>query len=122
MKETQRTARTGAASLAALLMTLAAGLDMTVARKLKPDAADAGGFLYQLIGRTAASFQPEPLAAACVLLAAFWLSRRYLLRRAAGAKAGEYLLSALLAAWRFCARPCGREKPSAFCGRTAFRF
>ena len=77
-------------------MTLAAGLDMTVARKLKPDAADAGGFLYQLIGRTAASFQPEPLAAACVLLAAFWLARRYLLRRAAGAKAGEYLLSALL--------------------------
>lgn len=69
MKETQRTARTGAA---ALLMTLAAGLDMTVARKLKPDAADAGGFLYQLIGRTAASFQPEPLAAACVLVVAFW--------------------------------------------------
>lgn len=77
-------------------MTLAAGLDMTVARKLKPDAADAGGFLYQLIGRTAASFQPEPLAAACVLVVAFWLARRYLLRRAAGAKAGEYLLSALL--------------------------
>ena len=73
MKETQRTARTGAA---ALLMTLAAGLDMTVARKLKPDAADAGGFLYQLIGRTAASFQPEPLAAACVLVVAFWLARR----------------------------------------------
>lgn len=77
-------------------MTLAAGLEMTAARKLNPDAVDAGGFLYQLIGRTSRSFTLEPLAAACVLLLAFWLARRYLLRRAEGAKAGEYLLSAFL--------------------------
>lgn len=77
-------------------MTLAAGLEMTVARKLNPDAVDAGGFLYQLIGRTSRSFTLEPLAAACVLLLAFWLARRYLFRRAEGAKAGEYLLSAFL--------------------------
>ena len=77
-------------------MTLAAGLDMTPARKLNPDAVDAGGFLYQLIGRTSRSFTLEPLAAACVLLLAFWLARRYLFRRAEGAKAGEYLLSAFL--------------------------
>lgn len=96
MKKSPKTLRTGAAALAALLMTLAAGLEMTVARKLNPDAVDAGGFLYQLIGRTSRSFTLEPLAAACVLLLAFWLARRYLLRRAAGAKAGEYLLSALL--------------------------
>ena len=77
-------------------MTLAAGLEMTVARKLNPDAVDAGGFLYQLIGRAAASFQLEPLTAGCVLLIACWLARRYLFRRAEGAKAGEYLLSAFL--------------------------
>lgn len=96
MKKSPKTLRTGAAALAALLMTLAAGLEMTVARKLNPDAVDAGGFLYQLIGRTSRSFTLEPLAATCVLLLAFWLARRYLLRRAEGAKAGEYLLSALL--------------------------
>lgn len=96
MKKSPKTLRTGAAALAALLMTLAAGLEMTVARKLNPDAVDAGGFLYQLIGRTSRSFTLEPLAAACVLLLAFWLARRYLLRRAEGAKAGEYLLSAFL--------------------------
>lgn len=96
MKKSPKTLRTGAAALAALLMTLAAGLEMTVARKLNPDAVDAGGFLYQLIGRTSRSFTLEPLAAACVLLLAFWLARRYLFRRAEGAKAGEYLLSALL--------------------------
>lgn len=96
MKKSPKTLRTGAAALAALLMTLAAGLEMTVARKLNPDAVDAGGFLYQLIGRTSRSFTLEPLAAACVLLLAFWLARRYLFRRAEGAKAGEYLLSAFL--------------------------
>ncbi len=96
MKKSPKTLRTGAAALAALLMTLAAGLDMTPARKLNPDAVDAGGFLYQLIGRTSRSFTLEPLAATCVLLLAFWLARRYLLRRAEGAKAGEYLLSAFL--------------------------
>lgn len=96
MKKSPKTLRTGAAALAALLMTLAAGLDMTPARKLNPDAVDAGGFLYQLIGRTSRSFTLEPLAAACVLLLAFWLARRYLFRRAEGAKAGEYLLSAFL--------------------------
>ncbi len=96
MKKPPKTLRTGAAALAALLMTLAAGLEMTAARKLNPDAVDAGGFLYQLIGRTSRSFTLEPLAAACVLLLAFWLARRYLLRRAANAKASEYLLSALL--------------------------
>lgn len=96
MKKSPKTLRTGAAALAALLMTLAAGLEMTAARKLNPDAVDAGGFLYQLIGRTAASFQLEPLTAGCVLLIACWLARRYLLRRAEGAKAGEYLLSAFL--------------------------
>ena len=96
MKKLPKTLRTGAAALAALLMTLAAGLEMTVARKLNPDAVDAGGFLYQLIGRTSRSFTLEPLAAACVLLLAFWLARRYLLRRAESAKAGEYLLSAFL--------------------------
>ena len=96
MKKSPKTLRTGAAALAALLMTLAAGLEMTVARKLNPDAVDAGGFLYQLIGRTSRSFTLEPLAATCVLLLAFWLARRYLLRRAEGAKAGEYLLSAFL--------------------------
>ncbi len=96
MKKSPKTLRTGAAALAALLMTLAAGLDMTAARKLNPDAVDAGGFLYQLIGRTSRSFTLEPLAATCVLLLAFWLARRYLLRRAEGAKAGEYLLSAFL--------------------------
>lgn len=96
MKKSSKTLRTGAAALAALLMTLAAGLDMTPARKLNPDAVDAGGFLYQLIGRTSRSFTLEPLAAACVLLLAFWLARRYLFRRAEGAKAGEYLLSAFL--------------------------
>ena len=96
MKKSPKTLRTGAAALAALLMTLAAGLEMTVTRKLNPDAVDAGGFLYQLIGRTSRSFTLEPLAAACVLLLAFWLARRYLFRRAEGAKAGEYLLSAFL--------------------------
>lgn len=96
MKKSPKTLRTGAAALAALLMTLAAGLEMTVARKLNPDAVDAGGFLYQLIGRTSRSFTLEPLAAACVLLLAFWLARRYLFRRAEGTKAGEYLLSAFL--------------------------
>lgn len=96
MKKSPKTFRTGAAALAALLMTLAAGLEMTVARKLNPDAVDAGGFLYQLIGRTSRSFTLEPLAATCVLLLAFWLARRYLFRRAEGAKAGEYLLSAFL--------------------------
>ena len=96
MKKSPKTLRTGAAALAALLMTLAAGLDMTAARKLNPDAVDAGGFLYQLIGRTSRSFTLEPLAATCVLLLAFWLARRYLFRRAEGAKAGEYLLSAFL--------------------------
>lgn len=96
MKKSPKTLRTGAAALAALLMTLAAGLEMTPARKLNPDAVDAGGFLYQLIGRTSRSFTLEPLAAACVLLLAFWLARRYLFRRAEGAKAGEYLLSAFL--------------------------
>lgn len=96
MKKSPKTLRTGAAALAALLMTLAAGLEMTVARKLNPDAVDAGGFLYQLIGRTSRSFTLEPLAATCVLLLAFWLARRYLFRRAEGAKAGEYLLSAFL--------------------------
>lgn len=89
MKKSPKTLRTGAAALAALLMTLAAGLEMTPARKLNPDAVDAGGFLYQLIGRTAASFQLEPLTAGCVLLIACWLARRYLLRRAEGAKAGD---------------------------------
>ena len=77
-------------------MTLAAGLEMTVARKLNPDAVDAGGFLYQLIGRTSRSFTLETLAATCVLLLAFWLARRYLLRRAEGATAGDYLLRAFL--------------------------
>lgn len=96
MKKSPKTLRTGTAALAALLMTLAAGLEMTAARKLNPDAVDAGGFLYQLIGRTSRSFTLEPLAATCVLLLAFWLARRYLFRRAEGAKAGEYLLSAFL--------------------------
>ena len=37
MKKSPKTLRTGAAALAALLMTLAAGLEMTVVRKLNPE-------------------------------------------------------------------------------------
>jgi len=82
LKKSPKTLRTGAAALAALLMTLAAGLEMTVARKLNPDAVDAGGFLYQLIGRTSRSFTLEPLAAACVLLLAICFAGRRAQRRA----------------------------------------
>lgn len=48
----KRTAQKLFILLGALAAAAAPGMSMDVQRKLKPDATDLGGYLYQAIGRT----------------------------------------------------------------------
>lgn len=84
--------RTAALALSAMLSSIAIGLDMAVVSKLKPDAYDLGGYIYQLIGRTFESMKSDPISAACVFFVALWLARRYLFHKPKQTGVGEYLL------------------------------
>ena len=62
--------------LLALAMVYAAGADWTVQRPALPEARSLWGYAYQLLARTAAAFTMEPLTAAILFAAAFWLLHR----------------------------------------------
>ena len=96
MKQTNvKSVRAVMCLLAAALMSLAPGLDMSVAARLRPDAYDVGGYVYQLIGRTFDSLTTDPLTLSVLFAAMAWLALRYLGRRPEGSGLGEYLLCAL---------------------------
>lgn len=84
-------------TIAAALMSIVPGLGMEVAAKLKPDAYDLGGYLYQLIGRTFNTFHTDPLTLAVLFCAMFWLAKRYLFHKPQETGLGEYALCGLLA-------------------------
>ncbi len=80
----------------AACMTIAPSLSMAVQRKLRPDATDIGGYLYQLIGRTAESIELDTWVLSILFVAMLWLARRYLFHKPPQTKGGEYLLAAFL--------------------------
>jgi len=102
MSRTKRYFRKAGVAAAAFLMTLAPALDMAVQQKLKPDAVDLGGYLYQLVGRTLASIQTDTLTMAFMFFAALWLANRYLYRKPKATGAGEYLLCGFLSLMMLC--------------------
>lgn len=73
-------------------MSMAPGWDMAVARKLKPDAYDLGGYVYQLIGRTFNSLTTDPFTLAVLFFAMLWLARRFLFHKPRHTGTGEYVL------------------------------
>lgn len=75
-----------------LLAAWAPGMDMSVQRKLRPDAVDLGGYLYQAIGRTMASVQTDAVTLAIVVVAVLWIARRYLYHKPQRTGIGEYLI------------------------------
>ncbi len=78
-------------TLVSALISISVRLDLSIASKLKPDAYNLGGFLYQIIGRTFRSVQTGSLTSALIFAAALWFTNRYLFHRAKYLKVGEYL-------------------------------
>lgn len=82
--------------IAAFLMSIVTGLDMSVVRKLKPDAYDLGGYIYQLIGRTFQSISTDKIALAFLFFGSLWLANRYIFHKPKNTKAGEYIIVGFL--------------------------
>jgi len=92
----RKTLKNVSLGIAAAFMSIAPGLDMAVARRLKPDAYDLGGYMYQLIGRTFNSLTTDPFTLAVMFFAMLWLARRFLYHKPRQAGAGEYVLSGMM--------------------------
>lgn len=88
--------------IAAILMTIAPGLDMAVQRKLRPDAVDFGGYLFQAIGRTIAAIQTDKLTMVFMLFASLWFAKRYLYDKPKRTGYGEYLLCGFFSVMMLC--------------------
>ena len=78
--------------LASLLAVWAPGMDMNIQRKLRPDAFELGGYLYQSIGRTFRSIQTDSITLLLAALAVLWIVRRYLYHKPRNTGVGEYFL------------------------------
>ncbi|NLO84537.1 MAG: hypothetical protein GX096_03785 [Clostridiales bacterium] len=87
----------------AALMTIAPSFDMSVARKLRPDAVDLGGFIFQAIGRTISSISTDSLTLSLLFFVMMWLANRYIFHKPKETKVGEYLLCGFLSIMMLCA-------------------
>ncbi len=96
--KTKKALQTVWITLAAWLMSVAPGLSMAVQRKLKPDAYDLGGMLYQLVGRTFNALTTDPFTLTVLFCVFFFLARRYLFHKPAKTGAGEYVLCGVMSA------------------------
>lgn len=88
----KRTAQKLFILLGALAAAAAPGMSMDVQRKLKPDATDLGGYLYQAIGRTFEAVQTDAITLTIMLVGCLWLLNRYLFHKPRHTGLGEYLL------------------------------
>ena len=92
--------RSGLVLLGSILIAATSGMDMTVARKLLPDAHGLLGYLYQFLGRVFRDFSSDRFAMLAIFCVSFWLLKRYLFCKPKNTGAGEYLLCALFGAFR----------------------
>ncbi|MBP3645391.1 MAG: hypothetical protein J6K55_03095 [Clostridia bacterium] len=91
-----------------LLAAWAPGMDLSVQRKLRPDAFEAGGYVYQAIGRTFASIGTDQITMIIVILAVLWLTRRYLWHKPKGSGIGEYLLCGFFSVMQLLNAACNQ--------------
>lgn len=105
----------------ALLITLALGMDMAVEPNLRPDGLELFGYLYQLLGRFAASFWDQRLISALLMLVSLWFCARYLYHKPAGTGAGEYVLCGFLGFMMLMAQTVQAQETVAVLWENAFQ-
>lgn len=84
--------QTAGCVIGAVFATIAPSLNLTVQRKLRPDAYDLGGYVYQLIGRTFEAIGADQITLGLMFFAVLWLTKRYLYHKPKCFGVGEYLL------------------------------
>lgn len=81
----------------AFFCAIAPMMDLSVQRKLKPDAFDVGGYLHQAIGRAFEAFEGAPIVLTVLFLGMLWLLKRYLFHKPVDTGVGEYLICGFFA-------------------------
>lgn len=78
--------------LCSLLAAWAPGMDLSIQRKLRPDAFDLGGYLHQAIGRTFDAVQTDSITLIAMMIVMLWLVKRYLYHKPRNTGFCEYVL------------------------------
>ena len=81
--------------IAALLMTVAPCLNMRSFSTFQPLFYGTSGHLFQLMSNFFSSLGIDSVTAVFVMMATYWLARRYLFHKPAGTKTSEYILCAV---------------------------